>query len=452
MSSHLVCADGQLVRQLGQLRTGTEELTQSRADMMLTRVVWARITEPGDGLAGELIAAEGAQDALELVLQNASAARLRAALEKVRETSGNLITERALRDACERWRSRANRAETVRDIERAVASGVRVLCPGDEHWPDRVNDLGANAPTVLWVRGDWRALNARALGVVGARAATGYGSHVTAELVDGACAAGFAIVSGAAYGIDAVAHRTALAAGGVTLAVLAGGVDRPYPRAHDGLLREISRIGVVCSEMIPGSAPTRWRFLQRNRLIAALSEAVLVTEAGVHSGSLNTAGHAAQLSRPIGAVPGPITSAASAGCHRLVRDYDATLITSVDDVYELLAVDREFVLFGEAFGEAKVAAGADGNASGEADGETVDVGAARDESGEPRLAGREGSWGRRVIDAIPLQGFRTLAGIAQFSGLSEYQVRGVLAELELLGKVRGREVAEEGEHEWALMK
>lgn len=428
MSASLVHADSALSAALGRIQSGAEEMTQSRADTMLARVAWARITEPGDGLAGELIAAVGAQEALEVVLQGGSARQLRGALEKMREEHGNSVPEHVMRAAIERWRSRVDRAETVHDIERADALDIRVLCPGDEHWPGRLNDLGVNAPTLLWVRGDWRTLNTRSLGVVGARAATGYGSHVTAELVDGACAAGLTIVSGAAYGIDAVAHRTALAAEGATIAVLAGGVDRPYPRAHDTLLREISRSGAVCSEMVPGSAPTRWRFLQRNRLIAALSDAVLVTEAGMRSGSLNTAGHASQLSRPLGAVPGPITSAASAGCHRLVRDYDATLITSVAELYELLAVDRELALFGEPHGEAGAGA-----------------------AGEPSPA-REGSWERRVIDAIPLRGFRSLAGIAQFSGLSVHQVRDALAELELLGKVRSREAVEEGKQEWALMR
>ncbi|MDI6023074.1 DNA-processing protein DprA [Leucobacter sp. UT-8R-CII-1-4] len=430
MTTSLVHADASLIKAFKRIQVNTEETTQTRANMMLARIAWARITEPGDGHAGALIEALGAEDALDLVLQRADTTRLAQALENMREHSGSVVAEHTMRGALERWRSRVDRAETVRDIERAAALGIQVVFPDDEHWPVSLNDLGVNAPTMLWVRGDWRALSAPSLGVVGARAATGYGSHVTAELVDGACAAGIVIVSGAAYGIDAVAHRTALAAGGATVAVLAGGVDRSYPKAHDTLLRDIKDSGAVCSEMVPGSAPTRWRFLQRNRLIAALSAAVLVTEAGVRSGSLNTAGHASQLSRPIGAVPGPITSAASAGCHRMVRDYDATLITSVNELYELLAVDRGRTLFGDSESADDVETSSDGAGA----------------------VSRQGSWARRVVDAIPLRGFRTLAGIAQFSGLNMRQVRDTLAELELLGQVRSREGVEGEKQEWALVK
>src|SRR5690606_28778409 len=125
---------------------------------------------------------------------------------------------------------------------------------------------------------------------------------------------------------------------------LAGGADRPYPAAHDRLLARVEAQGAVCSELVPGAAPTRWRFLQRNRLIAALAQAVLVTEAGVRSGTLNTAGHGAELGRPIGAVPGSITSATSAGCHRLIREYGASLITSTSDLLDLLGVAETSLL------------------------------------------------------------------------------------------------------------
>ena len=137
---------------------------------------------------------------------------------------------------------------------------------------------------------------------------------------------GFTIVSGAAYGIDGMAHRAALASGGTTVAFLAGGVDRFYPLGHEALLGRIAEQGAVVAELPCGSAPTKWRFLQRNRLIAAATEATIVLEAGMRSGSLNTAGHAAALGRPLGAVPGPVTSPASAGCHRLLREYDAVCV------------------------------------------------------------------------------------------------------------------------------
>lgn len=295
MTTSAFQAESALIPALAQLDTHPSEMNQQRANLMLARIAWARIIEPGDGLAGTLIHTLGPAAALELFVYESDTANVRTALEAIHEQHGDSITERTLNDGLERWRLRVDRAQTIRDIERARAAQLRVLLPGDVDWPLRLDDLSVHAPTMLWVRGDPRSLSAPTLGVVGARAATGYGSHVTAELVDGACAAGFTIVSGAAYGIDAVAHRTALAASATTVAVLAGGVDRAYPKAHDSLLAQISQSGAVCSELIPGAAPTRWRFLQRNRLIAALSEAVLVPEAGVRSGSLNTAGHPAQV-------------------------------------------------------------------------------------------------------------------------------------------------------------
>ncbi len=155
--------------------------------------------------------------------------------------------------------------------------------------------------------------------------------EASAGLVD----RGFAIVSGGAYGIDGMAHRAALASDGTTIAFLAGGIDRFYPLGHESLLTRIAQTGAVVSELPCGAAPTKWRFLQRNRLIAAASQATVVLEAGIRSGSLNTAGHAAALGRPLGAVPGPVTSPASAGCHRLLREFDAMCVVDADQMAEL---------------------------------------------------------------------------------------------------------------------
>jgi DNA processing protein len=156
------------------------------------------------------------------------------------------------------------------------------------------------------------------------------------ETVSAIAEAGVAIVSGAAYGIDGMAHRSALAVGGTTMAFLAGGVDRFYPSGHDALLGRIMDSGLVLAEAPCGYAPTKWRFLLRNRLIAASSQATVVMEAGWRSGSLNTANHAATLCRPLGVVPGPVTSASSAGCHRLLREYDAVCVTTASEMLELL--------------------------------------------------------------------------------------------------------------------
>jgi DNA processing protein len=210
----------------------------------------------------------------------------------------------------------------------------------DPEWPTQLDDLGVHAPLCLWVRGDAAALPRlqASVAIVGARAASHYGDHVARELAAELAGSGIAVVSGGAYGIDGSAHRAALLAGGLTVALLAGGADRAYPAGHTQLIDDVARRGVVMSEVACGSAPTKWRFLQRNRLIAALSAATVVVEAGWRSGSLNTAGHAAALSRPLGAVPGQITSATSAGTHRLIREYGAQCITSADDVRELLGM------------------------------------------------------------------------------------------------------------------
>ena len=170
---------------------------------------------------------------------------------------------------------------------------------------------------------------------MGARAATGYGEHISMEAASGLVDRGFAVVSGAAYGIDGMAHRAALASHGQTIAFLAGGVDRFYPAGHDALLSKIVESGAVVSELPMSAAASKWRFLMRNRLVAAVTQATVVIEAGWRSGSLNTAGQARELGRPVGAVPGPVSSAASAGCHRLIRDYGATLVTCAEEMADL---------------------------------------------------------------------------------------------------------------------
>jgi DNA processing protein len=229
-----------------------------------------------------------------------------------------------------------------RSLSTAVSVGATVVRPTDSVWPAGLSDLGDHGPRVLWCRGDVAALPqpSSSVAIVGARASTGYGEHVAMDFAAGLTSRGFTIVSGGAYGIDGMAHRATLACGGSTVAVLAGGIDQLYPAGHDELLRRIITSGVVVSEVSPGGAPTRWRFLQRNRLISAMAGATVVIEAGYRSGSHNTATHARDLDRPIGVVPGPITSGASAGCHRLIRTNPATsLVTTVAEVVELFGID-----------------------------------------------------------------------------------------------------------------
>src|SRR6201995_1311084 len=165
-------------------------------------------------------------------------------------------------------------------------------------------------------------------------------------------ARGRPVVSGAAYGIDACAHQGPLAADGVTIAVLACGVDRAYPPGHHDLLASIAAQGVIVSEWPPGRAPNRLRFLIRNRVIGALTRGTVVVEAGLRSGALNTARHTRDLHRPVMAVPGPVTSETSAGCHKIIREWGAVCVNGAPDVLELRPPLGETPDYGPAPGRA----------------------------------------------------------------------------------------------------
>lgn len=298
---------------------------------VLTRyatVVWAHLVEPGDGVAGRLLGAHGAVRALEVA---------------VGEHDTVAVTSRELDEGRKRWMPRLDADAIAAGLRAAARASISIVTKADAEWPDQLDDLGMHAPHCLWVRGE-RAVLQRlrpSVAIVGARAATSYGEHVALELAADLAGGGIPVISGGAYGIDGAAHRAAVKVGGLTVALLAGGVDRSYPAGHAGLIEQVAAAGAVVSEVPPGATPTKWRFLQRNRLIAALADATIVVEAGWRSGSLNTAGHAAALSRPLGAVPGPVTSAASAGTHRLLREYDAACITDASDVRELLGLDDD---------------------------------------------------------------------------------------------------------------
>jgi DNA processing protein len=255
--------------------------------------------------------------------------------------------------------ARREHADPQADLDAAHRHGIRLVVPESDEWPHfalaalegtaraRVRTFGAGErkvnesgepipPLALWVKGpgELAALGVRSVGIVGSRAATAYGEHVTADLGYGLAGHGVVVVSGGAYGIDAAAHRGALAAGGPTVIVSAGGLDRPYPIGNATLFTRAAESGLVISESPPGAAPQRHRFLTRNRLIAALSTGTVVVEAARRSGAANTAHHCTTLGRPVMAVPGPVTSPMSAGCHDLLRrETDpALLVTCVDDV------------------------------------------------------------------------------------------------------------------------
>lgn len=252
-------------------------------------------------------------------------------------------------DALDRSRVLRRRAEHVDGaevLERAARLDVHYLCPDEPGWPVSLEDMAATLdfgdrvppPLGLWLAGagDLAALAESAVAVVGSRNCSRYGERVASDLATDLALAGRTVVSGAAFGIDAAAHRGALGVGGQTVAVLACGVDVPYPASHAQLLERIAADGLIISEVPPGSRPMRAWFLARNRIIAALSAGTVIVEAAPRSGALSTAGWTQKLSRETLVVPGPITSALSAGCHKLVRDGAATLVTCAADVLEAI--------------------------------------------------------------------------------------------------------------------
>ncbi|MBT8226252.1 MAG: DNA-protecting protein DprA [Dactylosporangium sp.] len=303
----------------------------------LARLLLGYLVEPANRELGQLIRERGPVSALGSVLAGHASAGLCGAVAA--RLGAEKITGSA-RDLS----SFADRAET-----RAARLGIRIITPDDAEWPTQVDDLvrisrpgglavdrDTDPPLCLWVRGAMPLNEAteRSVAVVGARAETPYGGRLATELAYDLASRQWTIVSGGAFGIDASAHRGALAAGGTTVTVLACGLDRPYPAAHASLFDSIAEHGLLISEWPPGAAPYRQRFLTRNRVIAASTLGTVVVEAGLRSGARHTLGRARLLGRSTMAVPGPVGSAMSAGCHVELRDLGTRLVTSVDEIVE----------------------------------------------------------------------------------------------------------------------
>ncbi|MFI8929885.1 DNA-processing protein DprA [Streptomyces sp. NPDC053474] len=285
----------------------------------LARVALTRVLEPGDPVGGWWLREWGAAAVL-------------GRLEEGEEMLPGVSARR-----WEGLRARAGRVRPARDLEVAAAAGARFVTPADAEWPAQLDDLGDARPVGLWVRGrpSLRIWALRSVALVGARACTEYGAHMAASLGAGLAERGWVVVSGGAYGVDGAAHRGALGAGGATVAVLACGVDRPYPRGHTQLIGRIAEQGLVVGELPPGDHPTPSRFVLRNRVIAALTRGTVVVEAAYRSGALVTARAARELGRFTMGVPGPATSGLSAGVHELLRG-DAILVTDAAEVAELV--------------------------------------------------------------------------------------------------------------------
>lgn len=356
----------------------------------VARAALSRLAEPGDPRMARVVAELGAAEVYRL-------------LREERDVAG-VYTDVA---------SRLRGLDPERELREAEARGIRFVCPGDAEWPEQVADLlragevsgRGGSPLGLWVRGplDLRASCARSVAVVGSRSATDYGAGVARDLAAGLVGAGVAVVSGAAFGIDEAGHRGALAARGPTVAVLACGVDRVYPAAHRSLLDYIADTGLVVSELPPGCAPTKVRFLARNRLIAALTLGTVVVEAAVRSGALSTANWASRLNRVLMGVPGSVNSAPSEGVHELIRSRDAMLVTRAADVLELVSPAGSFLA--------------------------------------PTRRGQDRPWDRlslleqRVHDAVPARVPASAEAVARTAGLAESEVAAALDRLRAGGFV-----------------
>lgn len=297
------------------------------------RAALMRAADVGDPVMGRLVDQHGAQQAVRAIRSRTLPPEF-TAREAEQERPPDLTAR------LNTWYARLAASNPAADVEMGKSFGARLIIPGDSEWPTQLDQLGAGRPLALWAHGtaDLRFSCLKSVAVVGARAATSYGSHVAAEFGVGLSESGWTVVSGGAFGVDGAAHKGALAAGAPTVVVLACGVDVCYPSSHEALFAAVGQQGVLISECPPGVHPTRARFLIRNRLIAALSRGTVVVEAALRSGALNTATHALTLTRHLGAVPGPITSSMSAGCHRLLRERKAVCVTSPEDMIELVGV------------------------------------------------------------------------------------------------------------------
>ncbi|WP_458041452.1 MULTISPECIES: DNA-processing protein DprA [Bacteria] len=297
-----------------------ETIESLASDERSARIALAVAVEPGEGTTATVMAAVGAQETLRL-------------LTSTEAVPGVDVETAALWRDLAAPRLRPQAIHHVLDATRRF--GLHVSIPGDPEWPEGFAIGGVTPPLALWILGEVDTLRTpvqRLVTLTGSRAASSYGEFVAAELATGAAERGGIVVGGGAYGIEAAAHRGALNAGGKTIAVHAGGLDRPYPAGNQQLFERIAANGALLSEIPPGCAPTRLRFVQRARLLAALSDTSVIVEAGVRSGSLLVAARAAAFGRDVGAVPGPITSASSSGPHELLCSGTARIITGAHDI------------------------------------------------------------------------------------------------------------------------
>lgn len=386
----------------------------------LARAALSRLMEPQDAAGLALVQVAGALEALGIATGELGyGPALEQEVTGVLAEHGSVTSWAGMAAALKRWAPRIPDLAPERDLATLERLGGRMIIPGDDLWPGQLADLGIHEPICLWWRGVELELPpaAKSVALVGSRDSTSYGASVTGDLAYSLAQRGFTVVSGGAYGIDAHAHRAALAGGSgpmPTIAVMAGGVDRFYPSGNEDLLRAVANQGAVIAEVPPGSAPTRYRFLQRNRIIAALASVTVVVEARWRSGALNTAHHAESLGRAVGAVPGSVHSANSAGCHRLLREGGAVCVTDAAEIAELASPS------GESLPDVRAGRSADH------DGLTL----------EDLI----------LLDALPLRSASSVEKLSSVAGLGVESVRAGLGRLNLLG------LAESGSGGWKRTK
>ncbi|MDU5231816.1 DNA-processing protein DprA [Actinomyces sp.] len=339
---------------------------------------WSAIVEPGDVAAGVLREQMGSAAALEWLLTQPDVEKLSPQI--LFDEEGR---ERPWVKALKRWLPRVEDLDVQRDLDALARVEGTVLWPEHPAWPEGLNDLGLEAPAALWVRGELKAMPRVA--IVGARASSSHGNSVARDVAFELARKGVCVVSGGAFGIDAAAHVGALKVG-QTVAVMAGGVSYLYPASHAGLFEQIELSGAIVAECPPDWRPARWRFLSRNRLIAALSQASVVVEASARSGALVTIRRAREMGRPVGAFPGSVSSQMSAGCNEAIRE-GVTLVTGVDDILELMSGIGDF-LFDMPEGK------------------------------KPRLDADV----QRIFDALPAKGSATVRWVARAAGLGVDEV------------------------------
>ncbi|WP_441385715.1 DNA-processing protein DprA [Ancrocorticia sp.] len=356
-------------------------------------MAWTRITEAEDVQASKLIAKLGYHGALEWLVK-----------VKTTEVSGEY------QGASKRWKARLDEFAFERDRRGLDQISGGFLMPDDPLWPSGLSDWGPRTPLGLWFRGNIEALSAPCIAIVGTRDPSQYGTRIATDFAYELTSLGVAVVSGGAFGIDAAAHKGALTAAGQTIVVLAGGVDRPYPAHNASLFSSILESGgLLVSEVPLGASPHRHRFLARNRIIAGMTRATIVVEAPFRSGAINTARHALEIGHEVGAIPGPINSARSAGCHRLLRE-NATCVTTVAEAVELL-------------GYTPIRGGVQ-----------TELDVAERAGGRP-----QSPLSLRVQDALPVSRPASVQKIAATAGLSIQETMRGLGSLEMEGRARSTE-------------